>query len=258
MAERTFAIGDIHGENAHLARIWSLLPSLDANDTVVFLGDYVNRGPCAKQVVETLMALPAITPARVICLRGNHEDAWLRVRAEGWDEFALEASHGCLATLRSYQGGAFPKSGEKASDREMASLASGDFFPTNVIEWMTRLPFWYEDERGIYVHAGLPFDDRGFVHPKDVITPAVMAWVRTDHFVRHYRGPKVVFGHTPVSLLPPDLSVFTQDDPSDAWMNESVVGLDTGCGLGGFLSAMELPSMRVFESRVAPVLRANS
>ena len=60
MAGRTFAIGDIHGERAHLARIWSLLPLLDAGDTVVFLGDYVNRGPHSKEVVETLMALPDI------------------------------------------------------------------------------------------------------------------------------------------------------------------------------------------------------
>jgi len=59
--------------------------------------------------------------------------------------------------------------------------------------------------------------------------------VRTDDFVRNYRGPKVVFGHTPVKLLPGDLSSFTPDDPDDAWVNENVVGLDTGCGLGGFL-----------------------
>jgi serine/threonine protein phosphatase 1 len=257
MAGRTFAIGDIHGEREHLARIWSLLPLLDAGDTVVFLGDYVNRGPHSKQVVEMLMALPALTAARVVCLRGNHEDAWLRVRAEGWDEFALKAEHGCLATLRSYVGGAFPTVGEKATNVEMAQLAAGDFLPARVIEWMAALPFWYEDDRGIYVHAGLPSGDEGFIHPRNVGRPAVLAWVRTDHFVRNYHGTKVVFGHTPVTLLPADLSVFTPEDPSDAWVNESVVGLDTGCGLGGFLSAIELPSMRVSESRVAPVLRTN-
>ena len=121
---------------------------------------------------------------------------------------------------------------------------------------MAGLPFWYEDDRGIYVHAGLPSGKDGFVHPRDVKHPAVLAWVRTDHFVRNYRGTKVVFGHTPVSLLPRDLSVYTPDDPSDAWVNESVVGLDTGCGLGGFLSALELPSMRVSESRMPKIVRS--
>ena len=47
-------------------RVWSQLPSLDAGDTVVFLGDYVNRGPHSKEVVEILMTLPATTPARVV------------------------------------------------------------------------------------------------------------------------------------------------------------------------------------------------
>jgi serine/threonine protein phosphatase 1 len=255
MAGRTFAIGDIHGEHDNLSRIWAQLPMLDGADTVVFLGDYVNRGPRSKQVLETLMALPGSTPARVVFLRGNHEDAWLRVRADGWDEFSLKPEHGCLSTLRSFTGGAFPTVGEKATHAEMALLASGDFFPAGVIEWMKGLPFWYEDERGIYVHAGLPNGPDGFLHPANVKVPAVLAWVRTDHFVRNYRGRKVVFGHTPVSLLPLDLSIFTPDDPSDAWVNESVVGLDTGSGLGGFLSALELPAMRVFESRVSSIAR---
>jgi serine/threonine protein phosphatase 1 len=249
MAGRTFAIGDIHGEQHHLFRIWSLLPVLDGADTVVFLGDYVNRGPQSKQVLETLMALPGKTPARLVFLRGNHEDAWLRVFSDGWDEFVLKPEHGCFATLRSYANGALPAAGEMPTNEEMALLASGAFFPGAVVEWMKRLPFWFEDERGIYVHAGLPNGPDGFLHPASVKVPAVLAWVRTDHFVRDYRGRTVVFGHTPVSLLPLDLSSFTPDDPSDVWVNENVVGLDTGCGLGGFLSALELPSMRVFESR---------
>ncbi|MEO7411800.1 MAG: metallophosphoesterase [Opitutaceae bacterium] len=251
MAGRTFAIGDIHGEPAHFARVWAQLPALDAADTVVFLGDYVNRGPASKAVLEALMTLPQSTPAKVVCLRGNHEDAWLRVRSEGWDEFVLDLDHGCFPTLRSFTGGAVPKTREKPTDREMGLMASGDFFPAAVIEWMRQLPFWYEDERGIYVHAGLPGVDGNFLHPAQVQPPALVAWRRTDDFVRNYRGPKVVFGHTPVTLLPGDLSSYTPDDPDDAWVNENVVGLDTGCGLGGFLTALELPAMRMYESRVS-------
>lgn len=249
MAGRTFAIGDIHGELSHFARVWAQLPPLDAEDTVVFLGDYVNRGPASRAVLEMLMALPEKTLARVVCLRGNHEDAWLRVRAEGWDEFVLKPDHGCFPTLRSFTGGAVPKLREKPTNAELGLLASGDFLPTAVVEWMAQLPFWYEDERGIYVHAGLPAAGKGFLHPSKVEPPALVAWVRTDDFVRHYRGPKVVFGHTPVTLLPGDLSSYTPDDPDDAWVNENVVGLDTGCGLGGFLTALELPAMRMYESR---------
>lgn len=239
-------------------RVWSQLPPLDADDTVVFLGDYMNRGPHSKEVLEILMGLPETTPARVVCLRGNHEDAWLRVRAEGWDEFVLHPDHGCFPTLRSFLGGAVPRAGEKPTDAEMGQLASGDFLPAAVVTWMMQLPFWYEDERGIYVHAGLPSGPKNFLHPSVVHPPARMAWVRTDDFVRNYRGTKVVFGHTPVRLLPMELSVYTPDDPDDAWVNENVVGLDTGCGLGGFLTAIELPSMKIFESRSEKTAKAVS
>ncbi|HEX8653368.1 MAG TPA: metallophosphoesterase [Pyrinomonadaceae bacterium] len=45
MHERTIAIGDIHGDLAHALTLWERLPVLTASDTIVFLGDYVDRGP---------------------------------------------------------------------------------------------------------------------------------------------------------------------------------------------------------------------
>lgn len=235
----------------HLMRVWKQLPPLDSGDTLVFLGDYVNRGPHSKQVVDFLMELPATTSARVVCLRGNHEDAWLRVRSEGMDGFVLNLEHGCLATLRSFVGGPAPEPGEKPTYAEMGRLSRGDFLPAPVLEWIVQLPLWYEDENGIYVHAGLPRGANGFLHPSEVSPAGMLAWVRTDDFVRNYRGKDVIFGHTPVRFLPEELSNYTPDDPFDAWINDDTAGLDTGCGLGGFLTVMERPSMRIFESRQA-------
>ena len=249
MAKRTFAIGDIHGEAGHLVRVLDQLPLLDAEDTLIFLGDYVDRGPHSKGVVEQLMKMPGTTPAKVVCLRGNHEDAWLRVRREGWDEFVFPPDHGCLATLRSLVGGVTPTKGELPTNVEMELLASAAFFPSEMVDWMNELPFWYEDDHGIYVHAGLPGVSGEFSHPSAASPPDVLAWRRTDDFTRNYRGKKVLFGHTPVNLLPPELSTYTPDDPSDIWESEHVIGLDTGCGRDGFLTAIELPAMRVYESR---------
>jgi serine/threonine protein phosphatase 1 len=73
--------------------------------------------------------------------------------------------------------------------------------------------------------------------------------MRTDEFVRDYRGKNVFFGHTPTSLLPQELSLLTPSDPTDAYVTEDCFGLDTGCGMGGFLTAMELPAMKIYESR---------
>ncbi|MBL9205578.1 MAG: serine/threonine protein phosphatase [Opitutaceae bacterium] len=249
MAGRTFAIGDIHGELGKLRTVMSKFPPIDAQDTLVFLGDYVNRGPDSRGVLDTLQSLKSSSPAKVIFLRGNHEDAWLRVRQEGWDEFVFPPDHGCFATLRSFLGGPPPEPGEKPNDEEMGMMASGEFLPEDVIQWMGALPFWYEDEHAIYVHAGLPKGPKGFLHPKEVYNPTVLAWVRTDDFTRNYHGKRVVFGHTPVAYLPPELSDYTPEDPTDVWQSDSAIGLDTGCGKSGFLTGIELPSGAVFESR---------
>ena len=55
--------------------------------------------------------------------------------------------------------------------------------------------------------------------------------------------------YTHTEHLPPELSSHTVDDPTDLWAGPAVVALDTGAGNGGFLTAVELPSMKVYESR---------
>jgi serine/threonine protein phosphatase 1 len=249
MAGRTFAIGDTHGEPDHVSKLLGRLPALDAGDTLVFLGDYLDRGPRCKELVLSLMTLPQRTPAKVVCLRGNHEDAWLRVVREGWDEFVLPPGNGCLATARSFMGGAPPRKGEPPTKDDLQAMTTGEFFPPSVVVWLQSLPHWYEDQHAIYVHAGLPRLGGRFLHPSEVKDPLVLLWIRTPDFFRNYRGKRVVFGHTPTSFLPQELSSYTPDDHTDLFMGENVVGTDTGCGLGGFLSAVELPTMRVHESR---------
>src|SRR3954465_11068558 len=140
MAQRPFAIGDIHGETKHLFKLMSCLPKLDAQDTIVFLGDYVDRGPASAQVVDFVRTLPHQTPARVVALRGNHEDAWLRVIDRGWNEFVSPPGNGCLAAFRSFVGGAVPHEGELPGANEAMFFQSGDFFPDSVVKWFRELP----------------------------------------------------------------------------------------------------------------------
>jgi serine/threonine protein phosphatase 1 len=114
---------------------------------------------------------------------------------------------------------------------------------------MRDLPYWYEDDHAIYVHAGLPSGPDGFMHPSDVKAKIALLWCRDEAFFRDYRGKLVVFGHTATVCLPPELSSYTPEDPTDIWAGPCTVGLDTGCGKGGFLTGLELPAMRVYESR---------
>lgn len=248
MAGRTFAFGDIHGGLSHLERLWAKLPAFDAGDTLVFLGDYVDRGPDSKGVVESVMSLPGRTPAKVVCLLGNHEDAWLRVRKAGWPEFVLPEGNGCWASLRSFAGR--PAEGEKPSRADFEALYSGSFFPEEVAAWMSRLPRWHEDEHAIYVHAGLPEAGGRFLHPSQAPSPDLLLWRRSEKFFREYSGKRVVCGHTATRNLPRELSSYTPEDPSDLWFRGDVAALDTKCGKpDGFLTALELPSLLVYDSR---------
>lgn len=250
MAGRTFAIGDIHGDLTALFRLLSTLPELDARDTLVFVGDYLDRGPSSAEVIDYLRRLPSQTPAQVITLRGNHEDGWLRVVERGWPEFVLPPANGCLATLRSYLGRPPPAELEGATADEMVPLFKGTFFPAPVVEWLRALPFWYEDEHAIYVHAGLSRGPEGdYQHPSETRIKLALLWCRDKEFVRDYSGKRVIFGHTATKYLPPELSSYTPHDDEDVWVGPCAIGLDTRCGKGGFLTCVELPSGRVYESR---------
>ncbi|MSP23608.1 MAG: serine/threonine protein phosphatase [Myxococcales bacterium] len=246
MAGRTFATGDIHGDLDALLRVEALLPPLDSGDTLVFVGDYVDRGPHSAQVVAHIRSLSRRTPAKVVALRGNHEDAWLCAIDEGWPDFVMPPSHGCIEAMESYLG----RVAEPYVEPWLTMLLRGRFFPLDVVTWFRSLPFHYEDEHAIYVHAGLMSDgDGGFLHPTKTKKKQALLWLRDQRFFRNYRGKRVVFGHTVTETLPADLSSHTPEDPSDMWAGPCTIGLDTGAGKAGFLTTIELPSLRVYESR---------
>ncbi len=251
MANRTFAIGDIHGDLAALKRVLIKLPKPDADDTIVLLGDYVDRGPESRQVIEFIRTmLPKAFPSKLVVLRGNHEDGWLRVASGGWPEFIIPTPNGCLATMRSYTG-KLHFEGDVPTKEEFGIMQTAGFMPEDVVAWMQSLPFFYEDAHAIYVHAGLMRENENgrWLHPSETFPKETLLWIRTMDFFENYRGKRVVCGHTSTDNLPPELSSFTPEDPVDMWVHENVLAIDTGCGKGGFLTAVELPRLVVYESR---------
>ena len=76
VAGRTFAIGDIHGDLAALRLLFERLPPMTSEDTIVFLGDYIDRGPDSAGVVAWIRELQQTTPAKCITLRGNRSRTW--------------------------------------------------------------------------------------------------------------------------------------------------------------------------------------
>jgi len=251
MTAHTIAVGDVHGQIEHLLVLMERLPVLNAEDTILFIGDYLDRGPSSAKVLHFLREeLPQRTQAKIVTLRGNHEDAWLKIIGGERSNFVLSANNGCLATFRSFlpgppaMPGAFPTSLE-----EMEAMISGSFFPAEVVAWMETLPFFYEDDHALYVHGGLPSNDGTWMHPSQYPDPRQLVWCRDNAFFSDYKGKRVVFGHTPATHLPQHLSIHTPNDPSDVYISGDVIGIDTGCGRDGFLSAIELPSLAIYESR---------
>ncbi|MBA3463898.1 MAG: serine/threonine protein phosphatase [Deltaproteobacteria bacterium] len=249
MAGRTFAIGDIHGDLAALDKLFTRLPELTADDTIVFLGDYIDRGPDSAGVVARVRKLMAEGPAKIIALRGNHEDAWLQVVSTGWPEFLLPRGNGCYEAYCSFMGLPIPGEEDIPTPDAMQAMLEGTCIPADVIEWFKTLPHWYEDEHAIYVHAGIKRTQDEFPHPSMVKPPRALLWLRDRDFFENYRGKLVVFGHTTTRTLPNELSTHTPDDPTDMWAGPACVGLDTACGKGGFLTAFELPTKTVYETR---------
>ncbi len=248
---RTFAIGDIHGDAQALDVLLGRLPIV-RGDTIVFVGDYVDRGPDSVAVVRRVRELEASSPARIVALRGNHEDAWISCYKSPDPRFLLQPRNGCANTYRSFVGGPPLDEDESLwpdSLEEQRFLDVASWLPRDVVQWMNGLPLWFENEHAIFVHAGLEEDAVGWKHPSQSSREDLL-WMRRRDFFLGYEGKRLVFGHTTVEDLPDEGIDFSADFEETVWRRGPLVGLDTACGKGGFLSAVELPSGKIVDSRL--------
>ncbi len=242
----TFVIGDIHGDRAALDALLAKLHPED-DDTVVFLGDYVDRGPDSRGVVERVRQFVREFPGKTVTLRGNHEDAWMEMHTKADPAFLMPERNGCLEMMQSY----VDTTAMTREEQYALLVEPSRWLPVEHVDWFRSLPVWYEDEHAIYVHAGLDGKNGVWKHPTQG-REAAMLWTRNSDFWVQYEGKPVCFGHTPVDVLPNDHLNWLQqifDKHDDVWKRGALLGVDTGAGKGGFLSAVELPRKKVYESR---------
>lgn len=191
MPQRLYAIGDIHGYAAHLLDLHARLlhDGMDPDrDTLVFLGDYIDRGPDSRRVVDTVRGYLDAHP-HWVALTGNHEDMLLYLLHQGVDdraEFDLWWHQGGRETFLSYGGTLGFLGGPRGS---LLSVIGADHR-----DWFASRPTMYETERHIFVHGGLvPGRSASETDPHDRI------WIREPFLTSTYDwGKIVVHGHTPV------------------------------------------------------------
>jgi serine/threonine protein phosphatase 1 len=223
-----YAVGDIHGELGKLDALLTSLP-LQPSDRLVFLGDYVDRGPDSAGVVELLIQVSRRYES--VFLLGNHESMFLDflgMRGEayfGGDAFLM---NGGGRTLSSY--GFFGGEGQGEKPFQM---------PEEHLSFFRGLALWHQEGDYLFVHAGLGRKGlaEGDLHyalrhsrPEDLL------WSRQTSDLPHRLGCTIVYGHTP------------QADFGVRWNEPFSIGIDTGAAYGGPLTALRLPDETVFQA----------
>jgi serine/threonine protein phosphatase 1 len=207
--KKYFAIGDIHGCLDKLLALMDLLDVDWGQDTVVFMGDYIDRGPDSKGVVDLMLELRRHHD-RVVCLAGNHESMFLNYLDHREEHIYL--FNGGRSTLQSY--GISPDEQDRRAK-----------LPPKHLQFFETLLPCYETENYLFVHAGI----RPGI-PMERQDPYDMIWIRNEFFLStHGLNKTVVFAHTPFR---------------EPFIGEKMIGIDTGAVYGGMLTCLELPAMK--------------
>lgn len=214
--KRLIAVGDVHGCRTALAGLLrEIKPS--ATDLIVMLGDYIDRGPDSRGVLDDLLDLAG--RCQLIALRGNHEQLMRgsRFSRETWETWISNGGRQALASFgtESKRGGlsrSIPSKYWKLLDSQMQ-----DFFET---------------EHFLFVHAGaephLPLAEQ---------SPDTLFWMLFDRIQPHQSGKRIVCGHTAAS---------------DVRMLKHVCCLDTAMGKdpSGLLSGLDLTNRVLYQSTI--------
>jgi len=194
-----YTISDIHGCSKSFKALLKKI-DLSKKDELYLLGDYVDRGPDSKGVIDHIWCLQE-AGYQVHCLRGNHEDKMLSSCKSGKD-MQEWLYWGGRQTLGSF------------------SVQTGNEVPIKYQDWIDGLPFYFEVDNYILVHAGLNFEVRDPMNDEES-----MMWMRGYYHTINYEWLKeriIVHGHTPVSKA--EIGSLRTDIKKNQYIN-----IDNGC-----------------------------
>lgn len=210
-------IGDIHG---CLRELNILLERIPSEEQLIFLGDYIDRGPDSKGVIDRLL----LEKGRSVFLMGNHEAMMLEhfkspASEIGW----LYEINGGRPTLASY--------GLKAT-------SGSDRLPPDHLNFFRNLRLFYEGDDFIAVHAGFRIS-RGLDPNKQ--RREDMLWIREEWIAKleQWKGKYVYYGHTPTHYI--------ESGRKGPLIGQNSCAVDTGCVYGGNLTAIHHPDHRIIQ-----------
>jgi serine/threonine protein phosphatase 1 len=239
------AIGDIHGNLVALNDLLSqILSQVSKSDSIVFLGDYIDRGPNARGCIDRILEVKQMAPCSVVTLRGNHEDWMLRSFADhrchswiiGMEAFETVASYSVKAARM------LREEVERLGPRlifDKMPVPYDIFFdvvPKDHLDFFSKLQYFHVQESVICVHGGLDphLEDFELQHPETLL------WGGTGFPEEYSRSEKVIYGHWNNAVL--DNSGW----PSPIILSNGTYGIDTISH--GILTAIRLPDERIFQS----------
>ncbi len=224
---RVYAIGDVHGRMDLLERLYGLIAADQRARPAekimeVFLGDYIDRGPSSREVIDWMLTGPRVARKR-ICLRGNHE-LMMQAFLEDASVIGSWGQYGGLETLFSY--GVKVKLPLGEDQHQEVQHAFRAAVPTGHAEFLRGLRPMASAGGYYFAHAGVnpakPLADQ---------TEDDLYWIR-EPFLSHHRPLEkvVVHGHTPVEQ--PEVEVHR-------------IGIDTGAYITGRLTCAVLEGAQV-------------
>ncbi len=237
--QRLIAIGDIHGQRELLLELIGLIGPT-ADDQLVFLGDYIDRGPQTPQVLDWLIDFKALYPQTVL-LRGNHEQMLLDALRDIAD--CQRTNNGWLEKMFAFGSSFLPESAEffiacggletllayHPLVDEFDPLGAFASIPQRHIDLLRATDFYYLQGQFLFVHAGVdPEDPFGENSHQSLIWERRPLWVDRPGWEW-----VVVHGHTPVR---------------EPFFGRLEVALDTGAGHHGRLTACDLLTNRIWQA----------
>ena len=224
-----WVIPDIHGCAKTLRALIEDMIKPSKHDWLYFLGDYIDRGPASKEVIDYLMYLQK-EDYNIRLLMGNHEDFLLKAYEE---EAQLKSILGFKQKNKKKAEWLFHGGKQTMESFKLHNLKE---FPEIYLEWMRNLEYYIELENYFLVHAGFNFNI-----PNPFTDKESMLWIREfDIKPEKIKNKKVIHGHVPISLEFFDISVKNK--------GYKFIDLDNGCymtkreGYGNLL-ALELNTL---------------